>query len=137
MNLRAIYEIYKEHIDENPTKSKKQRKKEVRGQIESIVSDAEVSAVQTHYPVDHASPPTSLSTDNEDEGIVAEDQALQPVKMKSIESNLNEIALDENRIIHPNANLSGLYEFVPATKIKGNRYCKNLEIQMLDVETSL
>ncbi|KAG5323009.1 NSUN4 methyltransferase, partial [Acromyrmex heyeri] len=51
MNLKAIYEIYKEHIDENP--------------------------------------------------------------------NLNEIALDENRIIQPNVGLSGLYEFVPATKIKG------------------
>lgn len=127
MNLRTIYETFKEHIDANPNKSKKQRKKkEVRSQVDSIVSDAEVSAVQTHYPVDYASPPTSLSTNNEDEGIVAENQALQPVKMKSIEPNLNEIDLDENRIMHPNANLSGLYEFVPATKIKGNRYWQKI-----------
>lgn len=130
MNLKTIYETYKEHIDANlvnitqttkhKSNKKKRKGKEARGRMESVISDAEVSAVQSHYPADYASPPTSLSTDDKDEDVVAEDQALQPVEMKSIESNLNEVALDENRIVHPNTSLSGLYEFVPATKIKGN-----------------
>ncbi|KAG5345156.1 NSUN4 methyltransferase, partial [Acromyrmex charruanus] len=62
MNLKAIYEIYKEHIDENPSKSKsnKTKNKQAKNRIKSLISDAE-----------------------------------------------------------PNVGLSGLYEFVPATKIKG------------------
>lgn len=132
MNLKAIYETQKEFIDANPSKFKKKKKmeKQERGRMESTISNAEMSTVQSHYPTDYTLPPTSLNTD-EDENITPKNQ---PVKMKPIESNLNEIALDENRIMHPNSNLSGLYEFVPATKIKGNQY-NSLEIQML--ETSL
>jgi len=122
MNLKTIYETYKEHIDANLHKYKKRKKKEkqTRSQIESLISDAEVSVVQSHYPVDYASPPTSLSTNDEAEDTAAENQALQPIEMKPVESSLNEIALDENRIVHPNTSLSELYEFVPATKLKGN-----------------
>lgn len=122
MNLKTIYETYKEHIDANPHKfnKKKRREKQAGDRLESMISDAQVSAVQSHYPVDYASPPTSLSTNDEDEDIAAKSQGLQPIEMKTIEPNLNEIAVDENRIVHPNAGLSGLYEFVPATKIKGN-----------------
>lgn len=124
MNLRTIYEAYKEDLDAQLSESnKKKRKKELarNQQIESAISDAQISAIQSHYPTDYTSP-VSLSTMNEDEDIVTESQGQQPVEMKSIESNLNEISVDENRIIHPNAGLSGLYEFVPATKIKGNLY---------------
>lgn len=121
MNLKTIYETYKEHIDANPHKfnKKKRKEKQAGGRLESMISDAQVSAVQSHYPVDYASPPTSLSPNDEDEDIAAKSQGLQPIEMKTIEPNLNEIAVDENRIVHPNAGLSGLYEFVPATKIKG------------------
>lgn len=125
MNLRTIYETYKEHFDNaQPSKSnKKKRKKELtrNHQVESAITDAQISTIQSHYPTDYTLPPVSLSTMSEDEDIV-ESQGLQPVEMKSIESNLNEIVVDENRIVHPNAGLSGLYEFVPATKIKGNLY---------------
>ncbi|KYN29676.1 PREDICTED: 5-methylcytosine rRNA methyltransferase NSUN4 [Trachymyrmex cornetzi] len=119
MNLKTIYETYKEHIDENPPKSKKTKNKQARNRIKSLISDAEVSTVQSHYPMDYVSPPTSLSTSDEAEDIAVENPGLQPVEMKPIESDLNKIALDENRIIQPNAGLSELYEFVPATKIKG------------------
>ncbi|XP_011258246.1 5-methylcytosine rRNA methyltransferase NSUN4 isoform X1 [Camponotus floridanus] len=122
MNLRAIYETYKEDFDAQLSESnKKKRKKELarNQETESAISDAQISAIQSHYPTDYTSPPVSLSTMNDDEDIVMESQGQQPVAMKSIESNLNEISVDENRIIHPNAGLSGLYEFVPATKIKG------------------
>lgn len=133
MNLKTIYEIYKEHVDSFKSNKKKKKAKQVRSRMESMISDAEMSAVQSHYPVDYASPPTSLKTDDEDENVAALDPALQPIKMKPIETDLNEIALDENRIVHPNASLSGLYEFVPATKIKGNRSSKKIS----NVEISL
>ncbi|KYN41109.1 Putative methyltransferase NSUN4 [Trachymyrmex septentrionalis] len=119
MNLKTIYETYKEHIDENSSKSNKTKNKRARGRIKSLISDAEVSTVQSHYPMDYVSPPISLSTSDDTKDIAVKNQGLQPVEMKPIESDLNKIALDENRIIQPNAGLSGLYEFVPATKIKG------------------
>lgn len=123
MNLKAIYETYKEHIDAHPCKSnkKKKKKKQARDrQTESVITDAQISAIQSHYPTDHASPPVSLSTANEDKNEDTVEKTLQPIEMKSIESNLNEMMLDENRIVHPNAGLNELYEFVPATKLKGN-----------------
>ncbi|XP_029659923.1 5-methylcytosine rRNA methyltransferase NSUN4 isoform X1 [Formica exsecta] len=122
MNLKTIYETYKEELDANPYKSnkKKRKKKQARDrQVESAISDAQISTIQSHYPTDYTSPPVSLNTMNENEDTVVESQALQPVEIKSIESNLNEIMIDENRIVHPNASLSELYEFIPATKIKG------------------
>lgn len=125
MNLRTIYETYKEHFDVQPDKSnEKKRKKELAKSqhVEATITDAQITTIQSHYPTDYTSSSVSLSTMNEDEDTVMENQGLQPVEIKSIEPNLNEIAVDESRIIYPNAGLSGLYEFVPATKIKGNLY---------------
>ncbi|KMQ95570.1 methyltransferase nsun4 [Lasius niger] len=122
MNLKAIYKTYKEHIDAHPCKSnkKKKKKKQARDrQTESVITDAQISAIQSHYPTDYASPPVSLSTANEDKNEDTVEKTLQPIEMKSIESNLNEMMLDKNRIVHPNAGLNELYEFVPATKLKG------------------
>jgi len=122
MNLKTIYETYKEQIDLNSYKSNKKKKKERQTKdrrMESLVTDTQLSTIQSHYP-DYVSSSMSLSTQDEDKDVVAEKQALQPVKMKSIDSDLNKVAIDENRIIQPNVGLSGLYEFVPATKIKGN-----------------
>lgn len=123
MNLKTIYEIYKKEIDINLLKhDERKRGKNERTiqRIQSIIDDAQMSKIQSHYPTDYAASPTSLSTMDEDEDTIQESQALQPVEMKPIESNLNEVMLDNNRIVHSNAGLSGLYEFVPATKIKGN-----------------
>lgn len=123
MNLKTIYETYKEHLDAYKSNKKKSKKRQARGQqIESAITDAQISTIQSHYQTDYTSPPVSLSTMNEDEDTAVENRALQPVEIKSIESDLNEIVFDENRIIHPDVGLNGLYEFVPATKIKGNLY---------------
>lgn len=125
MNLKTIYETYKEHLDAYPYKSnkKKRKKRQARDQqVESAITDAQVSTIQSHYKTDYTSSSVSLSTMNEDEDTAVENQTLQPVEIKSIESDLNEIVFDENRIVHPDVGLNGLYEFVPATKIKGNLY---------------
>ncbi|XP_012223901.1 5-methylcytosine rRNA methyltransferase NSUN4 [Linepithema humile] len=119
MNLKTIYEAYKEQIDSNPHKCNKKKERQTKNwKTESLIADTQLSTVQSHYP-DYVSSPMSLSTQNENKDIIAENQALQPVEMKPIESDLNEVTIDENRIVQPNAGLSGLYEFVPATKIKG------------------
>ncbi|XP_072746444.1 5-cytosine rRNA methyltransferase NSUN4 [Anoplolepis gracilipes] len=120
MNLKTIYETYKVYLDEYTPNKKKKRKKQTRDkQVESTIADAQVSAIDSHYLSDYTSSSVSLNSMNEDEDTVVESQALKPIEMKSIESNLNEIMVDENRIVYSNTGLSGLYEFVPATKIKG------------------
>lgn len=127
MNLKTIYETYKEHFDSQPYKSNKKKKKERQTEerrVKSLIADTQLSTVQSHYPdcPDYVSLSVS-STQDENKDIVAKNKALQPVEMKSIETDLNEVMIDENRIVQPNAGLSGLYEFVPATKIKGNIHC--------------
>lgn len=113
-----IYDIY---MEENKTNSLASRKKKQKRRIESVIDDARVSAIQSNYPADYDSPPVSINAEDENEDLtMGQERPLQPVEMKSIESNLNEIALDESRIVHPSSSLAGMYEFVPATKIKGN-----------------
>lgn len=122
MNLREIYQVYKEEIDtQRLAKSYKEKEEEdvMRNRrMERIVSETQMSTIQSHYPADYMSP-TSLDTSDE-QNDVKQEAPLQPVEMKSIETDLNEVTLDENRIVLPNAGLTGLYEFVPATKIKGS-----------------
>ncbi|XP_014482859.1 PREDICTED: 5-methylcytosine rRNA methyltransferase NSUN4 [Dinoponera quadriceps] len=122
MNLKTIYQTYKTELDETPHKStRKRKKKNMKGsqKIESVIADIQLNTIQSHYPADYESKPTAISTADEDEDIVQERGRLQPVEMKSIEFSENDVKLDENRIVHPNAGLSGLYEFMPATQIKG------------------
>jgi len=118
MNLKTIYNIYKEHIDADPKSEKKKKKSSKHHKTLSVIADAQRSIVQSHYPEDCA--PISVNTEgNENENLIQKDQPLQPVKMKSIEPDLNKIELDVNRIIEPNSGLNGMYEFVPATQLKG------------------
>lgn len=123
MNLRMIYQTYKTEIDGTPHKINKQKKEEdleKNLQIESVITDARVNTIQSHYPTDYASKPTSISTvDEDEEDIVQKRKGLDPVVMKSIEANMNVVQLDESRIVYPNSGSSGLYEFVPATQLKG------------------
>ncbi|EZA58657.1 hypothetical protein DMN91_008632 [Ooceraea biroi] len=121
MNVKAIYETYKEQIDTNPERVKRKKKTKTSARhhrVASVVADAQRSTVQSHYPEDHVTP-TFVETEDEDKDTAQVNQPSQPVEMKSIESNLNKIELDETRIIEPNVGLGGMYEFVPATKIKG------------------
>lgn len=123
MNLKMIYQTYKEEIDKSPRKLNKKKKKrnpEESLQMDSVIADVQINKIQSHYPAEYTSKPSAINTVDEDENDIKEkDSKLEPVVMKSIETNLNTIELDENRIVHPNSTLSGLYEFVPATQIKG------------------
>ncbi|XP_032667655.1 5-methylcytosine rRNA methyltransferase NSUN4 [Odontomachus brunneus] len=122
MNLKMIYETYKTVIDETPHKSSKKKKKENQAErlrMESVIANTQINMVQSHYPENYASKPTTVNTVDEDEDIIEKPKILQPVEMKSIEAHLNDVNLDMNRIVYPNAGLSGLYEYVPATQLKG------------------
>lgn len=42
-----------------------------------------------------------------------------PIKLQSIDTSLNDINIDNTRIVDSSVNLSVLQEYVPASKIKG------------------
>jgi len=132
MNMKTIYNIYKEEIDTNRNKFSKKKEKKNSAKYHktlSVISDAQRSTVESNCPEDYA--PISVNAEeNEDEKLIQKDQPLQPLKMKSIEPELNEIELDTNRIIEVNTGLSGMYEFVPATKLKGLVLVKRANINI-------
>lgn len=126
MNLNTIYRIYKEEIEAKPQSSEKKGKKTKTRKMEkkhcrttSVIADAESLAVQSHYP-ENCDGPTSVNTEDGDGEPMEKSQLpLQSVEMKSIEANLNVVESDQSRIIEPGISLSGMHEFVPATKLKG------------------
>lgn len=101
----------------------------MQSRMDNIISNTNLSEVQSVYPADHESHLQALrSEDNslptsEDSGFINIDEPLKPVKLQSIEEELNETDIDSTRIIEPGVNISTLYEFVPATKIKGRFNC--------------
>lgn len=105
-------------MKEKKLKPLNDRQKKQKQEIGSVIDNAQMSTIQSNYPADYDSLPVSLSLKEENKNLTVKQDTF--VEMKSIESNLNEIALDENRIVHPTFGLGGLYEFVPATKLKGN-----------------
>lgn len=138
MNLKMIYQTYKAEIDKSPHKPSREKKSESSATnqgIKSVIADAQVTTMQSHYSTDYELKSTAVNIVNEDEDM-QEHEGAQPVEMKSIEPNMNEIELDKNRIVHPDAGLSELYEFVPATQLKGKLHvflfpedsCKSLTV---------
>ncbi|KAI4501105.1 hypothetical protein M0802_003908 [Mischocyttarus mexicanus] len=87
--------------------------------IDNIISEKKVSEVQSVYPTDYESHPESLTVTETDNMTDNTNKPLQPVQLKSIDDDSNEIKIDESRIVLPTYNTAGLYEFIPVTKLKG------------------
>lgn len=126
INLKALYDSQKANILSKESRwKKKTRLQNMQSRMDNIISNTNLSEVQSVYPADHESHLQALrSEDNslptsEDSGFINIDEPLKPVKLQSIEEELNETDIDSTRIIEPGVNISTLYEFVPATKIKG------------------
>lgn len=75
-----------------------------------------MSELQAAYPANYpnlleALKAESTESDKKNENI--------PVKLQSIDTSLNDVNIDNTRIVDSSVNLSMLQEYVPATKIKG------------------
>ncbi|XP_033228360.1 5-methylcytosine rRNA methyltransferase NSUN4 [Belonocnema kinseyi] len=138
IDLRSIYKVQKElleeeeFLDEQNGKKRAPGKKQIDREMSSFLSKKQLSELESIYPADSNVEATSLreveelkakslNELDENEGFdLKVTEPLQPVTLKSIESEV-EIELDSSRIITPSSGLtlSALQEYIPATKLKG------------------
>lgn len=115
INLKSFYNVYKQNID--CSTSKTVQSQNVQNSMETYLSNAQLSEVQSIYPTDHQHLPETLESEENEEFLTTEKPP--PVKLQSIEKDLNEIEIETNRIIDSSMKISMLQEYVPATKLKG------------------
>lgn len=120
VHLKAYYDVQKEHMNNMLPKKKPSsaESKSVQNTMDTFISNTQLSEAQSIYPTSHKNMPQALKSE-EDADLVKTDTALQPVKLQSIEADLNEVDIDSERIIESSVNIATLHEYVPATKIKG------------------
>lgn len=85
--------------------------------MSDLVTKAHLAKLESVYPEDHPHLHEMLKSD--DTKSDTKDSGPQQITLHSIEQELNEVEIDNSRIIDSNVNLSLLHEYVPATKIKG------------------
>ncbi|KAK2585917.1 hypothetical protein KPH14_010501 [Odynerus spinipes] len=123
INVKSLYDVFMEDAQERNKKSGKQKKskksKELSSRMQNIISESQMSEIQSVYPTNYESPLESLTHEKENDTVVNAGKPLEPVRMRSIAEDSNNIKEDTSRIIVPSEGLSGLYDFVPATKLKG------------------
>ena len=116
--MKLIYEASKKNMELQKEKQKKENLLEkienLDKKLDQIVAEKQIESSVYPNPFDDLSK-SSDNTKNENEN-----NSFKPVKLESIEKNVN-IVNDVNRLIKPTAGItaSQLYEYVPATKIKG------------------
>ncbi|CAL7946971.1 unnamed protein product [Xylocopa violacea] len=119
INLRRLYEVQKENVEFFQAKREAKREKLERNKQNSVVcksSNDHLAEIQSLYPANY---PNLLDALKSEENEFVRKDGPAPIKLQSIDADLNEISLDTNRIIDPSVNVSMLHEYVPATKIKG------------------
>ncbi|XP_053973827.1 5-methylcytosine rRNA methyltransferase NSUN4 [Hylaeus volcanicus] len=116
-NLKVLYNVFNETIAHSP-KSETIETKNDQSSIDTFISNIKSTEVESIYPADHEHVPKEL-TSEENEELITTQKPLQSIQLQSINKDLNEVAIETNRIIDSSKNLSLLHEYIPATKIKG------------------
>ncbi|KZC12019.1 Putative methyltransferase NSUN4 [Dufourea novaeangliae] len=116
VHLKSLYNVMKENKKNN---KKNIHKNDVQNPMDTIIENIQLSEVKSIYPANNVHSSQSLTLEENDEVPTKTDYALEPVKLQSIEGNLNDVNIDTNRFIESSLDLTMLYEYVPATQIKG------------------
>lgn len=118
LNLRSLYNVQKENVDffKSKREAKYGKSDDIQNSIEAETSIDQLSELQAAYPANYPNLVEALKaetteSDKKNENI--------PVKLQSIDTSLNDVNIDNTRIVDSSVNLSMLQEYVPATKIKG------------------
>ncbi|XP_035719126.1 RNA cytosine C(5)-methyltransferase NSUN2-like isoform X1 [Vespa mandarinia] len=119
INLKLIYDAFMENVQDQRFQKKPKKTIKLNDRMDNIISERQISKVQSVYPIDYESSPDSLTyTENNDRNINI-NKPLELVHLKSIAEDSNDVNIDSNRIVLPSDGLASLYEFVPVTKLKG------------------
>lgn len=127
VNLKEVYDIQLRNLSVRNTRMQaKQNDKNITPdqldrRLESSVQEQQMAALRSLYPPEYDPPQKSLEDLREDDEGPKATPPLEPVKMKSIEETPDVAKIDSARIVKPSMGLttSTLYEYIPATKIKG------------------
>lgn len=120
INLKSLYDVFMKDTKEKGQKSKRQKNSsKLSSRIDNIMLERQTSEVRSVYPTDYESSLECLITKEESDRANKIDKPLDPVHIRSIAEDLNNIKQDINRIVLPSEGLSGLYDFMPVTKLKG------------------
>lgn len=117
LNLRSVYNVQKENVDF--FKSKREAKygksdDDIQNSMETETSLDRMSELQAaNYPnlLEAETDSDKTDSDKKNENI--------PIKLQSIDASLNDINIDNTRIVDSSLNLSMLHEYVPTSKLKG------------------
>lgn len=122
VNLKRVYDVYKEDLERNK-QTQKQNESVTESQkynklTDDLLEKARLAEFEAILPGDHAKVMEVLRAEEAAKFEVESSDPLE-IKLQSIEEELNEVEIDTSRIIEPNVNISLLHEYVPTTKIKG------------------
>ncbi|XP_076653557.1 5-methylcytosine rRNA methyltransferase l(2)10685 [Halictus rubicundus] len=118
IHLKSLYNVYKNNMD-GQSKTKSMLSENVQNPMDSVIENMQLSDIESVYPEGHSYSSQSLNSEEDTESSIQKTDALQPVKLQSIEADLNEIEIDANRVIESPTDQSMLYEYVPSTRLKG------------------
>ena len=119
MDLQVIYNIYKKLYEEKRSekKVKQKRKKE---NIDKVIEEKQAALNPKNVNLSNDKPP--IDEDDPDNLFKPSKKHLPfpDVKLQSIETDITE-KIDNNRIVKPTEGITSaaLYEYIPATKLKG------------------
>ncbi|CAK9809363.1 5-methylcytosine rRNA methyltransferase NSUN4 [Anthophora plagiata] len=119
IHLKNLYDSQKDNISffQSKRKSKIEKLQEDNNSTDVVnTSKDQLNEIKKMYSANYPNLLEALNAENTES--IKEDTSA-PIKLQSIEKDLNEMNLDNDRIINSSVNLSMLHEYIPATKIKG------------------
>lgn len=134
MDIKDLYNAHKQAKIERDTRSGFIDRKNTDDNDESndgsfgdLLERKTKSELQTLFPSDYEPSSNMIkqnnnNVDDDDDDIMKKShKPLDPVEMRPLESDIATAKLDEHRIVKPSIGLtsSSLYEYIPATKLKG------------------
>ncbi|XP_033339014.2 5-methylcytosine rRNA methyltransferase l(2)10685 isoform X1 [Megalopta genalis] len=117
MHLKSVYDVFKEDVIKQDIESMKP--KNVQNPMNTIIQNSELSDIESFYTKGCTDSLQSVKLEEDTESLIRQDDALQPIKLQSIEQDLNEIEIDTNRVVESSFDQSVFHEYIPATKLKG------------------
>lgn len=124
MNIKLIYDAEKRNMEYQNKKNGGNTEESTINKTDKVIHglDESISQIVIEKQLEHSVYPNLHDDHSRDANVEVknDNSTFQPVKLQSIEADVN-IINDSNRIIKASTGISAsqLYEFVPATKLKG------------------
>ncbi|XP_023298918.2 5-methylcytosine rRNA methyltransferase NSUN4 [Lucilia cuprina] len=116
INVKSLVNLAKERLEDAQTLGLNKSTHELGDKMDSITRKQKEKEIQSLYPDNENALPDEL--EYKARGELNENNSPKEDDKPLISMN-HDVCIDEKRMIDPEVNTGGLYEFVPATQIKG------------------